>query len=620
MFLSWKRGAQASAPPLQDTFREVYQSRLLARFAENGNVGKGADPCRETGKTPPSFHCQQRKKELTLAPNSRLGKPRQLRRAPAQNRRLEGPGSQKRAESQVAVPGLAEANSQSVSPLGPDKGTAPVKPPQALQELITFLQSQPNGCLKIHPDQIPAVASFLQSAGLPAEEVERLLSSPGFLEKGLSAADLQAAWQRSQGQDPVAQTLPEPQQSLKESKQTLGSNKPSLGESKQTLGESQQSMGEPKQSPATQEIVQTSDYRTLWERLTLPKSMLPTLRLALAQLGASPEDLARLEEESQGHGISLSRVWQVLQNAQNRVITPTESQKSQPSPEENPTPMAMLDKRPVTGEEVAQWQHMLQEAGLKPEVVEQLLGQVSPANQEDLKTTLLALAPPEEPLTVLSDPKPLYLPENLRFRPFFFQGQTNWDQSRLNGNASGDRQYSTPAELVATSGEAFGLPAFAAELQMLNPQGPGLGASLSNTAPAWPFLSPEARESLWSQVQSGIISSVHQGETQVNISLNPPELGQIQLMLHLSGHELAVTAVASRPEVVELANLGVQQLLQALAQQGLVLTQFQVRLQEQPGGLTTNILAGTREKSSEPGEKFPPPTRRRRSSEVDCFV
>jgi len=134
-----------------------------------------------------------------------------------------------------------------------------------------------------------------------------------------------------------------------------------------------------------------------------------------------------------------------------------------------------------------------------------------------------------------------------------------------------------------------------------------------------PFLAPEVRESLWSQLQSGIISNLQPGETQVNLSLNPPELGQIQLTLTLTGQELAVTAVASRPDVAELATLGVQQLLQTLAQQGVVLTQFQVRLQDLPVSQSTPVFAGTRDKGSEPGPKdsgLP----RRRSGEVDRFV
>ncbi len=156
---------------------------------------------------------------------------------------------------------------------------------------------------------------------------------------------------------------------------------------------------------------------------------------------------------------------------------------------------------------------------------------------------------------------------------------------------------------------------------MFNPNVNG-AAALSNTAPLWNPVAPEVRESLWSQLQSGIISNLQPGENQVSLRLNPPKMGQIQLTLNLNGQELTVTAVASRPEVAELANQGVQQLMQALAQQGLVLSQFQVRLQDQPQGLITNVAhASGRDKPGESGGERPPTTTtRRRAGEVDRFV
>ena len=82
---------------------------------------------------------------------------------------------------------------------------------------------------------------------------------------------------------------------------------------------------------------------------------------------------------------------------------------------------------------------------------------------------------------------------------------------------------------------------------------------------------------------------------------------------------MAITAVATRPEVAELATMGVQQLLQALATQGLILTQFQVRLQDQPPRPPSFVFAGNRDKGSETGERFIAPSRRR-AGEVDRFV
>jgi uncharacterized protein (DUF736 family) len=450
--------------------------------------------------------------------------------------------------------------------------------------------------MKIAPEQTPAVAAYLVSAGLPAEEVERLTSSPDFIAKGLSAADLQAAWQRTQtqGQKAVGETLAMPSTETKPT--VAGLNLPT----------------------AAQEILQDPDYKARWERFTLPASMLPTLRLALARLGATPEALAQLEDGAQGKGIPLSRVWQVLQSGQSQGSLSQATTPSPPSSGENPSPAALLAERPVSLEEMAEWRQILLKAGLEPQEVEKLLGQESVGNQEDLKTNLLALAPPDEQPSVLSNPKPLYLPQNLRLSPFFWQGQAHGDQSQLSGNGGENQQYGA-ADLAATHGEAFGLPAFAAELLTFNSQVPGTGAPLSSTSPAWLSFAPEVRAALWSQLQSGIISNLQPGESQVSLKLNPPELGQIQLTLNLNGQELTVTAVASRPDVAELATQGVQQLLQSLAQQGLVLTQFQVRLQEHPGVQTSSLLAGNREKNSESGEKFPPPSRRR-SSEVDRFV
>jgi hypothetical protein len=595
MFLSWKRSAQASAPPVRDDFRDVFQGRLVARLASRNRVVKGADSRLGPGKGMIN-RVQPKKEALRFQATSGSSDPHQVSGAKERNRRDEAHRTRKQAESQAAIPGLAADHRQSVSSSGQNnQGAASASPPPALQDLMTFLQSQPNGALKIPPEQVPAVAAYLVAAGLPHEEVEGLLSSRGFSEQGLSAADLQAAWQRTQGQGASAETLAEP--------------KP----------RPQQSLAGLNLSPEAQEMLQTPDYRAHWQRLTVSEDMLPILRLALARLGSSPQALARLEEEAQGHGLPLSRVWQILQQGQNRGIVPAANEPSPPSPGENPSPAAMLAARPVTAEEVAEWRQLLLKAGLQPEMVEKMLGQASPATQGDLKATLLALAPPEEPATVLSEPKPLYLPENLRQSPFFQPDQTDGGQSHRFGQGSGDQQPGAAANLASDLAEAFGLPAFSTELSSFTPLGTGLGAPLSAAGPLWNPIAPEVRGSLWSQLQSAIFSNLQPGESRVSLNLNPPEMGHIQLNLHLSGQELAVTAVASRPDVAELATQGVQQLLQALAQQGLVLTQFQVRLQDHPQGLTAAAQAGGREKPGESGERFPAANRRRRG-EVDRFV
>jgi hypothetical protein len=519
--------------------------------------------------------------------------------AEGSKRRPEAPKARRQDESQATAPGLAAQASQSAGgPQAQPQGANGAHPPQALQDLITFLQALPNGSMQIPPEKIQAVAAYLLDAGLPQEEVQGLLLSPDLAEQGLSAQDLQAAWQRTQGQAASAEIVPQPG-----AQSTAPQSQPGLN-----------------LSPETQEMLQSQGHRARWERSLVLESAVPALRLALARLGCSPQDLARLEEEAQGQGLSLKRVWQILQQAQHPASQTAVSPQTQPGARENPSPMAQSGQQPVSGEEIAQWRQLLLKAGVEPEAVDKMLGQTAPTNQEDLKTTLLALAPPEEPAEALSDPKPLYLPHNLRLRLLFPQAQGGWDQSQLFGEGNADQQaFGSGAEWAATNGEAFVLPALTGELTMFNANLSG-AAALSSTGPLWNPVAPEVRESVWSQLQSGIISNLQPGENQVSLRLNPPEMGQIQLTLQLSGQDLAVTAVASRPEVAELATQGVQQLLQALAQQGLVLTHFQVRLQDQPHVLTTTNMAGGRDKSSgESGEK-PSTFARRRSGEVDRFV
>jgi hypothetical protein len=256
-----------------------------------------------------------------------------------------------------------------------------------------------------------------------------------------------------------------------------------------------------------------------------------------------------------------------------------------------------------------------------------LLGQKSPGTQEELKTSLLAAAPTEEPLSIVAEPKPLYQPQNLQMRPFFWQSQDGGDQPQLNGDGSGEKgqgptaQLATPVPTLAAPAmaENFALSTFAAELQGITQETTGAAAPLSDTGTTWSPLPPEVQESLWTQLQSGVTSNLGQGENQVTINLNPPELGQMQLTLNLSGQDLSVTAVATRPEAAELASLGMPQLVQALAQQGLVLTDFQVRLQDQPDRPVSPVLAGARDKGSATGGNSSTSSRRR-SGEVDRFV
>ncbi len=516
----------------------------------------------------------------------------------------------RRPESQTPAVGLAAAQNQATSQSPQNQSGAPAaNPPQALRDLIAFLQSLPGGSLKISPEQAPAVASYLRTAGLPQEEIDRLLTPASTQEISLNAGDLQAAWQRVAEQGAATATGPG------QSTPLASANQPQV-----TANQSQVATNQPQETP---EMQQTPGYRALWERLTLPQDMLPTLRLALARLGASPQVIAQLEGKEQGQGIPLTRVWQVLQNVKDGLTPRSASDQSGAATGADLAQSAVLDSRPVTGAEMEEWRQVLLKAGLQPEVVEKLLGQKSPGTQEELKTSLLAVAPAEEAPPALTEPKPLYQPQSLQMRPFFWQSQNRGDQPHLNEDSSGAKGQNSTAQLAtlasaSTTGENFALPTFSAELQGITQGTNGLAAPLSATGSTWRLLPPEVRESLWTQLQSGVTSNLGQGENRVTLNLNPPELGKIQLTLNLSGQELAVTAVATRPEAAELATLGMPQLVQALAQQGLVLTDFQVRLQDQPQRVSP-VLAGARDKGSEPGGNSSTPSRRR-SGEVDRFV
>lgn len=613
MFLSLGCRAETSSSPGKDAFREVFRGRLQARAASRqGPSGEAAGRSSGPGKSRAGESGGiVEKRRATAARRSSNSQDKSAgvvvehpnafeptTRAPGTLRRdaASGSGCQKAAAEKPtggSGAGLQAGEAQ--------KGLAGERPPPLLQELMAFLQSQPEGALKISPQEAPVLGAMLLAAGLPQEEVDRLLAAANSQDKGLTAADLAASWERLKGQAAASKTMEASQQKGMAAgpNQTQGSN-PTQGEG---------------------DIRRSSDYREMWDRLTVPPSRVPTLRLALARLGGTPEELAKLEGETPGAGISLSRAWQVLRASLLRPTTDPTGSSSQTDPGELFSHSAVLADKPITSEQAAEWQQVLTQAGLQPELVSKILGQATPATQQELKTALLSLAPPEE-TTVLSAPKPLYLPENLRQQPFFFQSQN--DQPQFLGNGTGEQQPWGAMEAAATlpsaaTGEGVGLGAFFPELQMFSPSGGGAAAALSSLDPGWRPLSPEVRESLWSQIQSGITANLTPGESQVSLNLNPPELGHLQLNLRLVGQELTVVAVATRPEVAELATQGVQQLLQSLAQQGLLLTQFQVRLQDQPLAQTGPGFAGTREKSGDSGEKFPPPSRRR-SGEVDRFV
>jgi len=609
--LSSGRGVRTQAHLAQDVFQDVFQSRLAARLVslDRGAALSGAKALsgEKTTGVGSGEATQKGRRSRESQFRSALGATESRQAALARGGKgRAGLRAAKQSGTEVVLTGLGKGETRKRSLSGSRTGNSTAAStsvdaslPPRLKELMSFISSQPEQSLRIPPGQASQVAALLLQAGLPQEEVERLIFSLGSQGKGLTAADLGAAWLRAQGLIPATGAA--------KSAASSGAGSTLPGEA--------------------QEILQNPGYKRLWERLTVPAEMLPTLRLALSRLGASPHDLAQLEGDSQSNGIPLSQVWQILQKCRPGSSLPEANLQGQPSQEEALADPALLGKQPVTGEEMAEWRQLLLKAGLQPEMVEKLLGYSSPATQEELKGALLALAPSEAPPAALDDPKPLYLPNSLRMLPFVWEGQgkggrqAGWSGSgeERSGGAQGNGA-GLAGSLLSEPGEApFPLGAYATDPQALLQAGANPAGALTSTTPAWQTLSPEMRASLWSQVQTGVLTNLSPGVSQVSLKLNPPELGQIQLTLVLTGQELAVTAVATRPEVAELANQGLNQLLQTLAQQGLVLTQFQVQVKEAPGLQMPPTFASARDKGADTGARQPGNTRRR-AGEVDRFV
>jgi flagellar hook-length control protein FliK len=96
----------------------------------------------------------------------------------------------------------------------------------------------------------------------------------------------------------------------------------------------------------------------------------------------------------------------------------------------------------------------------------------------------------------------------------------------------------------------------------------------------------------------------------------------VQLTLNLKGEFVQVVAVTARPEVAQIATAQVQQLVQALNQQGLVLSQFQVQIQDPSGRQPAAIASGQRDpgrRETESGDGGKTMSRRR-AGQLDFFV
>lgn len=440
--------------------------------------------------------------------------------------------------------------------------------PPALTALLDLAAQSPEGVVPMPAARQPEIAALLREAGFSPREVEVLLTSPQVQEKGLTAEMLQAAWlKKAQGQ------------------QTESRENFPIG--------------------AEPALTSRSDYRSLWARLLLPVEAWPDLRLALQQLGATPEALAALEERLTPQGLPLGQVWQVIKQCL------VEGQGDQQG--------AGKAAAPPSGPEVEQWRQLLRQAGFSADAVEGLLGVQTPASAAQLRERLTILAPSTLPLQGEENPKPLYLPLNLRLRSFPQGSRPDPDPGlgdRPSGREASPGLGAFPASHPSLPSEpAERFSAFlATPVAMSPPVGPaGSGSSWT--------LSPEIRQAFWSQLEAGILGNLQPGKTRLTLSLDPPQLGHMELSLHLEGQDLAVTAIITRPEAAHLAGAGLEQLAQALQQHGLTLSQFQVHVPEgiaQTGGVASHSGKDMQKKHPSPGGGDS--MRRRDAGRVDRFA
>ncbi|MBW1990581.1 MAG: flagellar hook-length control protein FliK [Deltaproteobacteria bacterium] len=433
--------------------------------------------------------------------------------------------------------------------------------PPVLVHLMEALQQSPGGTLPLPASRWPEITARLLAAGFSPDRVEALLDSPRVQENGLTAELARQAWQKAAQELGGQGSAPSPEAWLK--------------------------------------FTSRADYQQIWERLRLPLEALPDLRLALLQLGASPEVLARLEEQATPEGLPVGQVWQVIKQC--LAASGNDSQAASAS-------------GGLTYQELKQWRQLLLKAGFAPEVVDTLLGKQPPASLRELQARLVALAPTNQPPESREGPKPLYLPADLRFQPWW--GET--DSEAGVGADSGDNQSSGYGNLEhrMSSPSPANPVAFSAWLARL-------AAAASGDFPGdygW-LWRPEVRQSFWTQLEAGLLGNLRPGESRLTLSLEPPHLGQIGLLLRLQGNTLAVTATLSRPEVAYLAQIGVEHLSQALARHGLMLSRFEVQLPESwplSTGLLTAVEKAFAKKGQGPDGRATP--RRRRAEPVDRFV
>jgi flagellar hook-length control protein FliK len=83
------------------------------------------------------------------------------------------------------------------------------------------------------------------------------------------------------------------------------------------------------------------------------------------------------------------------------------------------------------------------------------------------------------------------------------------------------------------------------------------------------------------QVQSGMLRNLGNGVRRLTLSLNPPELGQIQLVLQVQNKEVQAVIRAGNPEVGRMVSEQIAHLRESLEQQGLRVTRLEVQTQSE---------------------------------------
>jgi hypothetical protein len=494
--------------------------------------------------------------------------------------------------------------------------------PATLKALTDFIKQQPGQTLKVPPDRLPQMQDFLLKAGIPPEQVENLLNSPQVQEQGLTAADVQAAWQKG-----IQNSL---QQAFANSSSPLNS---------------------------VQKLTSQADYQSLWQNLTLPPQALGDLRQELQKLGVPAESLTGLNQQNFPDGISLTQVWELIQ----------QSDKASSAAAANGAANAsdVLDSTPLLegGKDLAKWRQLLTQAGMDPELAQTLTSGsgFTPTTRGELRATLVQMAPSST--TQEQDiPKPLYLPTNVRVRqvPLLQQNSAGQGQGQGNGFANGNANGNANANGSgngngngngnANLSQSLGFPTQAQTanlagttnlnnfLALVSNNGalPGdqagatgaTGEQVSTSVNS--YLTPEVREALWAQVQSGVLGNLRPGENQITLTLDPPDLGKLNLTLNLKGETVEVTAITSHSAVADAATAGVQQLAQALNQQGLILTQFQFHHQDESQGQYNLNFSQNPGDQKQTGQQDPdkwerPPTPQRQwaggfARGIDCFA